>query len=141
MLSSDNRIVHGMWVGSELSALEMLTLRSFAHFGHEFHLWAYDDLSTNSFPKGVTLRDAEEIIPRRQVFAKLGTDRETGVGRNSFGAPFSDLFRYKLLCEHGGIWTDMDVTCNRSNSNPSMLSGHTASASSAASLNVRRAVP
>jgi glycosyltransferase involved in cell wall biosynthesis len=111
MLSPDNKIIHGMWVGTELSPLELLTLRSFAHHGHEFHLWAYDDLSAYEFPKGVRLRDAEEIIPRSGVFAKSGTDRETGVGRNSFGAPFSDLFRYKLLHEHGGIWADMDVTC------------------------------
>src|SRR5258706_15700097 len=111
MLASDNKVVHGMWVGTHLSPLEHLTLRSFAHFGHEFQLWAYDDLSHCEFPKGVTLRDAEEIIPRSKVFAKSGVDRETGVGRNSFGAPFSDLFRYKLLYEHGGIWADMDVTC------------------------------
>jgi glycosyltransferase involved in cell wall biosynthesis len=112
-IAPDNKIIHGMWVGREFSPLEFLTLRSFAHHGHEFHLWAYDDLSHYEFPYGVVIRDAEEIIPRSGVFAKSGTDRETGVGRNSFGAPFSDLFRYKLLYEHGGIWADMDVTCLR----------------------------
>jgi glycosyltransferase involved in cell wall biosynthesis len=112
-IAPDNKIIHGMWVGRELSPMEFLTIRSFAHFGHEFHLWAYDDLSHYEFPKGVVIRDAEEVIPRSGVFAKSGTDRETGVGRNSFGAPFSDLFRYKLLYEHGGIWADMDVTCLR----------------------------
>ena len=113
MMASQNKIVHGMWIGSELSKLELLTLHSFAHFGHEFHLWAYDDLSAYEFPRGVYVEDAEEIIPRGRVFAKKRSDRETGVGRNSYGAPFSDLFRYKLLLEHGGIWADMDVTCLR----------------------------
>lgn len=112
-ISKDNRIVHGMWFGTRLSRMERLTLHSFAHFGHEFHLWAYDDLSHYEFPRGVILRDANEIVPRKDVFAKSDLDAETGVGRNSFGAPFSDLFRYKLLYKHGGIWVDMDVTCLR----------------------------
>jgi glycosyltransferase involved in cell wall biosynthesis len=112
-ISKDNKIIHGMWFGTHLSRLELLTLHSFVHFGHEFQLWAYDDLSHYDFPRGVTLRDAAEIIPRKGVFAKSARDRETGVGRNSFGAPFSDLFRYKLLNKYGGIWVDMDVTCLR----------------------------
>ncbi|WP_137933316.1 glycosyltransferase [Mesorhizobium comanense] len=112
-IRKDNRIVHGMWFGSRLSRLELLTLHSFAHFGHEFHLWAYDDLSSYDLPRNVLLRPAETIIPRKKVFAKTNADPETGVGRHSFGAPFSDLFRYKLLHEHGGIWVDMDVTCLR----------------------------
>ncbi|HXQ40218.1 MAG TPA: glycosyltransferase [Candidatus Udaeobacter sp.] len=112
-ISPDNRTIHGMWVGDQLSRLELLTLASFTHFGHQFHLWAYDDLSRHALPKGVSLRDASEIIPRHKVFARSGIDPETGVGRNSFGAPFSDLFRFKLLHKHGGIWVDMDVTCLR----------------------------
>ncbi len=110
---ADNRIIHSMWYGTQLTRMELLTLCSFVDWGHEFHLWAYDDLSAYQLPQGVILRDAEEIIPRKRVFARRGADRETGVGRNSFGAPFSDLFRYRLLAEHGGIWVDMDVTCLR----------------------------
>jgi glycosyltransferase involved in cell wall biosynthesis len=113
MAVNSNTVIHGMWVGTTLSKLELLTMHSFVRHGHEFHLWAYDDLSAYEFPRGVRLRNAEEIIPRSGVFAKRGRDRETGVGRNSFGAPFSDLFRYKLLYEHGGTWADMDVTCLR----------------------------
>ncbi len=107
-----NRIIHGMWVGSTLSRLELLTLSSFLHFGHDFHLWAYGEIKT-PLPKGVQLRDAAEIIPRERVFRKTDYDPETGVGKGSYGAPFSDLFRYRLLHEHGGIWVDMDVTCLR----------------------------
>jgi len=106
----DNQVIHGMWVGGGLSRLELLTLHSFTHFGHAFHLWVYDDLGVK-LPPGVTLRDASKVIPRDRVFRKAESDPETGVGRGSYGAPFSDLFRYKLLHEHGGIWVDMDVTC------------------------------
>ncbi len=107
----DNRIVHGLWVGTELSRLEQLTLRSFTRFGHEFHLWVYDEITT-PLPVGVSLRDANRILPRERVFRRSNVDAETGVGRNSLGA-FSDLFRYKLLYEFGGIWSDMDVTALR----------------------------
>jgi glycosyltransferase involved in cell wall biosynthesis len=98
-----------MWIGKHLSKLELLTMHSFLGNGHEFHLWAYDDIETR-LPDGVVLQDANEIIPRESIFTKRGWDSESGVGRGSFGA-FSDLFRYKLLYEKGGYWADMDITC------------------------------
>lgn len=110
-MTPDNRIVHGLWIGSELSRLEELTLRSFARFGHEFHLWVYDEIETK-LPVNVALRDAGEILPRERIFRTARRDAETGVGKGAL-PPFSDLFRYKLLYEHGGIWADMDVTCLR----------------------------
>jgi hypothetical protein len=111
-LSKDNRIVHGLWIGETLGKMELLTLRSFVRYGHEFHLWLYDDIAT-PLPAGVVVQDASEIIPRKAVFQRAETDFETGVGKGSYGAPFSDLFRYKLLYEKGGYWADMDVTCLR----------------------------
>jgi hypothetical protein len=111
-LAEDNRIVHGMWIGSRLSKLELLTISSFLRHGHDFHLWLYEDLET-PLPRGVVLEDANTIIPRSRVFCKREIDEETGVGCGSYGAPFSDLFRYKLLYEKGGYWADMDITCLR----------------------------
>jgi glycosyltransferase involved in cell wall biosynthesis len=109
-LGPSNRVVHGLWIGNRLSKLEQLTIRSFIKHGHEFHLWLYDDLET-PLPPEVILEDAGEIISRDKIFRKKDIDPETGVGRGSVGAPFSDLFRYKLLYEKGGYWVDMDVTC------------------------------
>jgi glycosyltransferase involved in cell wall biosynthesis len=102
---------HGLWIGQHLSRLEQLTLRSFVRHGHKFNLWVYDELKDDT-PAGVILRDATEILPRERIFLKAETDPSAGVGRKSYG-PFSDLFRYKLLRDHGGIWVDMDVTCLR----------------------------
>jgi len=108
-MDDSNRIVNAMWVGNKLSKLELLTVSSFIAHGHEFHLWTYSDIVT-PLPRGVTIRDAENILPRRAVFRSIGTDVETGVGNGSF-AGFSDLFRYKLLYDKGGFWADMDMTC------------------------------
>lgn len=109
--ADSNVVVHGLWIGSELSRLELLTLHSFVRFGHRFRLWTYDDLAT-PVPAGVELCDANEILPRGRIFRQAGDDVEVGLGKGSYG-PFSDLFRYMLLWEHGGIWVDMDVTCLR----------------------------
>ncbi len=108
---TDDNTIHGLWIGRHLSKLEKLALLSFTRHGHAFNLWVYDELD-EPLPPGVVLRDAAQILPRERIFLKAETDLSAGVGRMSYG-PFSDLFRYKLLYEHGGIWVDMDITCLR----------------------------
>ena len=107
-MTVDNAIINSLWIGSELSALELLTIHSFISKGYTFRLWVYDSLS-NKLPVGVELKDASEIIPLTHVFA-YKQKNNFGHGKGSF-AGFSDIFRYKLLFEKGGWWVDMDVTC------------------------------
>ena len=110
--TSVNPMIHGMWVGSHLSRLELLTIHSFLRHGHQFNLWVYDDILTD-LPPGTILSDAHQIMPRDMLFTKKRVDPETGVGAGSMSGISSDLFRYRLLHDHGGIWVDMDVTCLR----------------------------
>src|SRR5690349_5880044 len=105
----EGNAIHGLWIGRELSKLEQLTIRSFLRQGHSFNLWVYDDLE-DDVPDGVALHDAARILPRDRIFLKERPDPGSSVGKKSFG-PFSDLFRYKLLHDQGGIWVDMDLTC------------------------------
>lgn len=105
-----NRVIHGLWIGP-LSRLERLTLHSFVGKGHEFHLWRYEPIP-DPLPHGVVVRNADEILPQGKVFRKRMADAESELGAGSY-ATFSDLFRTKLLHEHGGIWVDMDVLCLR----------------------------
>jgi hypothetical protein len=107
-MNQDNKVVHGLWIGTKLSNLELLTLNSFVYHGHEFHLWVYEEIST-PLPIGIFVRDANEIIPKEKVFRYKHVN-QFGHGKNSV-AGFSDIFRYKLLYEYGGWWVDMDVTC------------------------------
>lgn len=104
-----NRIINSLWVGSKLSALELLTIHSFIDKGHTFQLWTYEALDQD-LPMGVVQMDAGDIIPRDQLFQRKVKNPENGIGKGSY-ALFSDLFRYKLLYEQGGWWTDMDMTC------------------------------
>jgi len=104
----ENKIVHGLWIGDSLSNVELLTLHSFLHHGHEFHLWVYDQLKTH-VPEGVILKNANDIIPEDKIF-RYRNSNQFGHGKGSL-AGFSDIFRYKLLYEKGGWWTDMDMCC------------------------------
>lgn len=108
MISKDNIIVNGLWIGKKLSNIEILTIKSFIRNGHEFRLWLYDALET-PIPDGVIVKDATEIIARENVF-NYKKANQWGEGKGSY-AGFSDVFRYKLLYENGGWWVDMDVTC------------------------------
>lgn len=108
MITKENLVVNGLWIGEELSAMELLTLHSFTKNGHQFHLWAYDSLK-QPLPKGVLVKDANEIIPEEEVFS-YRHENQFGHGKGSV-AGFSDVFRYKLLFDNGGWWVDMDVTC------------------------------
>lgn len=107
-----NPVIHGMWIGTTLSRLELLTIASFLRHGHEFHLWAYDEITT-PLPPGTIVRDASTVMARALLFRKRAIDPETGIGAGSLSGVSSDLFRYRVLYKHGGIWADMDVTCLR----------------------------
>lgn len=107
-MSFEDKNINALWIGHRLSNAEMLTIYSFLKNGHTFTLWAYDNIE-NKLPYGTILKDASEIIPRKKVFCYKNTN-QFGHGKGSY-AGFSDIFRYKLLYEHGGWWVDMDVTC------------------------------
>lgn len=101
-------VVNGLWIEGELTALEQLTIESFCAHGFEFHLWTYSP-EIGYQTKNCIIKNAEEILPKSTIFTYKHTNI-FGHGRGSY-AGFSDIFRYKLLYEIGGIWTDMDITC------------------------------
>ena len=107
-MSNTNQHIHALWIGKKLAPTELLTIKSFLFHKHTFHLWAYDKLETK-LPEGCILHNAADIIPSDEVFCYKYSN-QFGHGKGSY-AGFSDIFRYKLLHEQGGWWTDMDVTC------------------------------
>src|SRR2546421_1648501 len=100
--SESNRIIQGLWIGSELSVMERLSINSFLRNGHEYHLYTYNDLP--NVPDGIVIRDANEILPASKIFQYR--DRPSYAG-------FANHFRYQLLFEQGGWWADADVVCLR----------------------------
>lgn len=85
------------WHGGELSPLHWACLSSFVERGHSVRVFGYRELK---LPRGVAFEDARAVINERELFEF----------QNSFSA-FSNIFRYRLLLEHGGWWVDTDVYC------------------------------
>lgn len=103
----NKKTVHGLWIGNALSPIEQLCVASFIANGYEFQLWCYESVA--NVPTGCVFKNANEIISKEDVFC-YKNESSIGVGKDSY-AGFSDVFRYKLLYELGGLWVDMDVTC------------------------------
>jgi hypothetical protein len=104
-MRNEGNAIQGLWIGRPLSLVERLSITSFLHHGHEYHLYCYEDVG--NVPAGTVIRDAGEILPSSEIFF-----HQSGGARGSVGA-YSDLFRYKLLLERGGWWVDTDVVCLR----------------------------
>jgi len=98
----DDNVIQGLWIGASLPMMQRLSVSSFLANGHAYDLYVYDDVS--GVPLGVRLRDAGEIMPASEVFRN---------GSHDTFATFSDIFRYRLLFERGGWWSDTDVICLR----------------------------
>ena len=80
--------------------MEEVCLSSFVHHGHEVHLYSYSEIE--NVPEGVEKKDGREILPEDMIFEYKHHKSFSG---------FSNYFRYKLLSEKGGWWTDTDVVC------------------------------
>ena len=79
--------------------------RSMVLAGHRVKLWSYTPLRLQGLVHdGVELSDAAEVMPR------VLFDRVVARAEIRF---FSDLFRYAVLYEHGGLWLDTDVVLLR----------------------------
>ncbi len=95
----NNKTVRSFWTGNQLTNLEKLSISSYIHNGHEIEVFTYN--RNLDFPTGTIARDANEIIPESKIFV----DSRGGY------ASFSDWFRFKMIFELGGWWTDLDSVC------------------------------
>lgn len=103
----ESEIFKFFWHGRPLPLLQWACLKSFVTKGHRVNLYTYDDIDV---PSGVQRLPADNIIPRSQIFYFDNDNNNIPADI----APFSDLFRLKLLRDHGGWYVDTDVICNES---------------------------
>ena len=89
--------VNMFWAKGSIGKLEQLSLNSFLYQGYHVRLWSYD--KSLNIPQGVELVDAANILSEDLIF----------YNKQGSIASFSDLFRYKLLDEQGGLYVDTDV--------------------------------
>lgn len=94
-----------MWIGGELSWLERLCLGSFAEKGYDVKLYSYSEIEV---PNGVSLSDANEIIPSTEIFQNPPPSKSY--------AGFSNVFRYSLMAKKPDeVWIDSDVLATDQN--------------------------
>jgi len=86
--------------------MELLSVRSFIAQGHDVHLYSYS--APMNLPAGVRTFDAREVVDEQ--LAPKGD--VPAFGKGTYGA-FSDYFRYSLLLQRGGWWSDLDVVATR----------------------------
>jgi len=94
--------VSSLWIGSSISNLEKVCIKSFVDHGYTFNLYTYSPEIKN-LPSGVTLKNGNQVVSKDKVF-----HYKSGFNKGSVSG-FSNLFRYKLLYENGGIWVDTDI--------------------------------
>lgn len=94
-------IISSIWIGDRLSKMERLCIQSYLQFGHTFRLYCY--AVPEGTPEGVQVMDASKILPESRIF------------RSSNGAvgDFANYFKYLVLRDQGGCWTEMDEVCLR----------------------------
>ena len=103
-MSSNGLIpVNMLWVGGPLGKIERLSLTSFVAQGHAVRLYTY--AAVDDAPEGVEVRDGAAILPASVI--------EANRYANGSYALASNLFRYTLLAQNEGLWSDIDVVCIR----------------------------
>ena len=95
-------VIQSLWVGRRLSVMERLSIASFLHHGHAYHLFTYGEVE--GLPDGAVREDARAILPESMIFQYRAFASYAG---------FSNYFRYKLLLDRGGWWADSDTICLR----------------------------
>jgi len=93
--------VSGLWIGPALSEIEQLSIKSFLNNNYKYDLYVYDKVK--NIPKGVNVKDADEILPKSEIFAY----------KNSSFSAVSNIFRFQLLYKKNAIWVDLDIICTK----------------------------
>jgi hypothetical protein len=98
-----------------MSLLERACLVSWVAHGACVHLYTHDNPTTlrNQIPAAIrphiTVIDADTILSRARKFDFKGPAPKSKRANAFTALPFSDMFRYEMLRQKGGIWMDMDI--------------------------------
>ena len=93
---SDETTINMFWQGPPVPPLVWACMRSFVHHGHRVRVFSYSSLVV---PAGVTLEDAHDVHPSRNVL-----DNHRAIAQHA------DIFRYHLLYKYGGWWSILMYT-------------------------------
>lgn len=93
--------VSSLWIGGNLPKLSILCIKSFLKNNYKYNLYTYENIE--NIPAGVQLKNAEEILPKSEIFTY----------RNGSVSAFSNLFRFTMIKKTGIPWVDTDMYCRK----------------------------
>jgi len=99
-MKEDNKIVNAIWIRGELRPNNLMTIKSFQEFGHEFIIYSYIDLPN----AGCEVRNARNYYPEQDLVFYKNLDFWFQLGG-------CERMKAKLMYDLGGWWVDLDVTC------------------------------
>jgi hypothetical protein len=92
IIKSEKSIVSGLLVGNDMTNLDKLCINSFIkNGGYTFNLYSYCHTKITDKIDGCNILDANDIIKHDQYLKN------------------KNLFKYKVLYNTGGLWTDMGI--------------------------------
>lgn len=93
--------VSSLWIGKSLPKISIMCINSFLKNNYKFNLYTYGKVK--NVPEGVTIKDANKILPEKEIFSY----------RNGSTSAFSNYFRFTMIYKTGEIWVDTDIYCNQ----------------------------
>jgi hypothetical protein len=113
-------IINSFWISGKLQPINILCIKSFIAYGHEFHLYCYD-LSDmfNQLSEQLTLDEltqlhicsAEFVLPQSEIY--YYKNMMDGKEHFKFGG-IAERLKAELLYAIGGWHVDLDVVCLKS---------------------------
>ncbi len=82
-----------------LPDLAVCSMKSFLSKGYPFTLFCYKPF--RNVPEGVQIVNANEILDQSNLY----------IHQSGSLAPFSDVFRLKMIAQYDTVWTDLDNLC------------------------------
>ena len=91
------------WVNRkiDISPFHLLTLASHIKYKNNTVLYSYQKFNKNQIPKGIKIKNANDIFPSKQAFISLSNGHSI--------AHISDAVRLKVASETQGVVIDMDA--------------------------------
>lgn len=123
MIQGVPKIASFYWGNSKISFLRYMTLHTFAHLNPDWKIHYYvprikDSAMQHSTPENK--KQYERVTDYSKYIAKLPNIEIRQVNFDALGIPEemsdvykSDILRWKILAEEGGLWSDMDILFHR----------------------------
>lgn len=99
----DNDTINMLWLGGPLGTMERTSIASFLQHGYDVHVYSWHGNLRDGVPSGAVVKDARDVLPEEHCFQYA----------NGSWSACSNLFRWVLLRDRGGWWSDCDVVMLR----------------------------